>query len=58
MANAMAEGVGAFLVAKIIIKEVEAMYGVEFIGTVANLSEKFYALSVERKVKDHNYDYA
>ena len=54
----MAEGVGAFLVAKIIIKEVEAMYGVEFIGTVANLSEKFYALSVERKVKDHNYDYA
>jgi len=44
-------GVGVFPVAKIIVKEVEAMYGVEFIGTIANISEKFYALSVERKVK-------
>jgi LysR family transcriptional regulator, transcriptional activator of nhaA len=44
-------GVGVFPVAKIIVKEVEAMYGVEFIGTIANVSEKYYALSVERKVK-------
>ncbi len=44
-------GVGVFPVAKIILKEVEAMYGVEFIGTIANLSEKFYALSVAAKGK-------
>ena len=44
-------GVGVFPVPAIIAKEVEAMYGVEFIGTLPDLSEKFYALSVERKVK-------
>lgn len=44
-------GVGVFPVASVILKEVEAMYGVEFIATIPNVSEKFYALSVERKVK-------
>ena len=44
-------GVGIFPVPAIIRKEVEDMYGVEFIGNLPDLSEKFYALSVERKVK-------
>ncbi len=44
-------GVGVFPVASIIRKEVEAMYDVEFIATIPNLTEKFFALSVERKVK-------
>jgi LysR family transcriptional activator of nhaA len=43
--------VGVFPVAKIIRKEVEDMYGVEFIATIPNITEKFYALSVERKLK-------
>lgn len=45
------KGVGIFPVAKVIRKEVEAMYNVEFIAALPNVSEKFYALSVERKVK-------
>jgi LysR family transcriptional regulator, transcriptional activator of nhaA len=44
-------GVGVFPIANIIRKEVESMYGVEYISTVPNMMEKFYALSVERKVK-------
>lgn len=44
-------GVGAFPVASAICKEVEEMYGVEFIAKIPNLTEKYYALSVERKVK-------
>jgi LysR family transcriptional activator of nhaA len=44
-------GVGVFPVAKAICSEVEDMYGVEFIANVPSVSEKFYALSVERKVK-------
>ena len=44
-------GVGIFPVAETIREEVEAMYGVEMIGAVPGVTEKFYALSVERKVK-------
>ena len=44
-------GVGIFPVPAIIRKEVEDMYGVEFIGNLSDLTEKFYALSVELKVK-------
>jgi LysR family transcriptional activator of nhaA len=44
-------GVGAFPVASAISKEVEEMYGVEMIAKIPNLTEKYYALSVERKVK-------
>ena len=45
------KGVGIFPVANVIRAEVEAMYDVEFIATIPNVMEKFYALSVERKVK-------
>lgn len=45
------KGVGIFPVASVIRKEVEAMYDVELIGIIPNITEKFYALSVERKVK-------
>jgi LysR family transcriptional regulator, transcriptional activator of nhaA len=45
------KGVGIFPVASVILKEVEAMYDVEFIATIPQVTEKFYALSVERKVK-------
>ena len=44
-------GVGIFPVANTICKEVEDMYGVEFIAAIPDVTEKFYALSVERKVK-------
>ena len=44
-------GVGVFPIAKAIRKEVDEMYGVEFIGAIPDVSEKYYALSVERKVK-------
>lgn len=43
-------GVGIFPVANTIRKEVEEMYGVEFIAAIPDVTEKFYALSVERKV--------
>ncbi len=44
-------GVGIFPVASAICEEVEEMYGVESIATLPHISEKYYALSVERKVK-------
>jgi LysR family transcriptional activator of nhaA len=44
-------GVGVFPIAKTICKVVEDMYGVEFIAAIPDVTEKFYALSVERKVK-------
>ena len=44
-------GVGVFPVASTICKEVEDMHGVEFIAAIPDVTEKFYALSVERKVK-------
>lgn len=45
------KGVGLFPVASTIRKDVEAMYNVEFIAKVPNVTEKYYALSVERKLK-------
>ena len=44
-------GVGVFPVAKTICKAVESMYGVEHIAAIPDVFEKFYALSIERKVK-------
>ncbi len=44
-------GVGLFPVASTICKDVEQMYGVEFIAKIPHVVENFYALSVERKVK-------
>ncbi len=44
-------GVGIFPAPGIIRQEVESMYGVEYLGTIPDISEKFFALSVERKVK-------
>lgn len=44
-------GVGVFPVANTIRKEVEEMHGVEFVGAIPDVTEKYYALSVERKVK-------
>lgn len=43
-------GVGVFPVARAICQEVEAMYGVEMISAIPDITEKYYALSVERKV--------
>lgn len=45
------KGLGIFPTANAIRNEVEAMYGVEFIAMIPSVTEKFYALSVERKVK-------
>jgi LysR family transcriptional activator of nhaA len=44
-------GVGVFPVADTIRSEVEEMYSVEFIAAIPDVTEKFYGLSVERKVK-------
>lgn len=43
-------GVGVFPVARAICKEVEAMYDVEYISAIPDITEKYYALTVERKV--------
>lgn len=43
-------GVGVFPVANAILKDVESMYDVEFIAAIPEITEKYYALSVERKV--------
>ena len=44
-------GVGVFPVTAIISEEVQAMYRVELIAKVPGVTERFYALSVERKIK-------
>jgi LysR family transcriptional activator of nhaA len=44
-------GVGVFPVADTIRSEVEEMYSVELIAAIPDVTEKFYGLSVERKVK-------
>lgn len=44
-------GVGIFPVTAIISEEVQAMYRVDPIATVPGVTERFYALSVERKIK-------
>ncbi len=44
-------GVGVFPVTSVISEEVQAMYRVEEIAKVPGVTERFYALSVERKIK-------
>lgn len=44
------EGLGVFVAPTIIVDEVERMYGVRRLGTLP-IIERFYALSVERKIK-------
>lgn len=44
-------GVGVFPVTAIISEEVQAMYRVESIAKVPGVTERFYTLSVERKIK-------
>lgn len=44
-------GVGVFAVAAAIRAEVEAMYGVELIGKIPSIKERYYAISAERKLK-------
>jgi LysR family transcriptional activator of nhaA len=44
-------GVGVFPITAIISEEVQTMYRVESIAKVPGVTERFYALSVERKIK-------
>lgn len=44
-------GLGVLPVAAAIAKEVETMYGVETIASVPGVNERFFAISVERKIK-------
>jgi LysR family transcriptional regulator, transcriptional activator of nhaA len=44
-------GTGVFAVPGVIRGEVEAMYGVELVGKIPGIKERFYAISVERKLK-------
>ena len=44
------EGLGVFVAPTIIVDEVERMYGVRLLGELP-IVERFYALSVERKIK-------
>lgn len=44
-------GGGVFAIPAVIQSEVQAMYQVERVGLLAGLRERFYALSVERKLK-------
>lgn len=44
-------GVGVFPVTEVISEEVQDMYRVELIAKIPGVTERFYALSVERKIK-------
>jgi LysR family transcriptional activator of nhaA len=44
-------GLGVFAVAAAIRSDVQAMYGVEVIGRIPSIKERFYAISAERKNK-------
>jgi len=46
-----ASGMGAFCTAAVVEDEVTAHYGVEMVGRVADIRERFYAISVERRVR-------
>jgi len=43
-------GIGLFCIPKIILTEVQSMYGVQWVGDLP-ITERFYAISVERKIK-------
>jgi len=45
------EGVGVFPAPLAIQKEIERQYGVRLIGEVPNVKERFYAISVERRLR-------
>lgn len=47
-----ASGAGAFPAAVAVRAEVERLYGVEFIGLLEGVSERFYAISTERRATD------
>jgi LysR family transcriptional activator of nhaA len=44
-------GAGLFPAASVIAKEVEAQYKVRSIGTVPDVRERLYAVTVERRIK-------
>jgi LysR family transcriptional activator of nhaA len=44
-------GAGLFAAPAVIRNEIQAMYGVEPLGILPDLTERYYALSVERKLK-------
>jgi LysR family transcriptional activator of nhaA len=46
-----AEGLGLFAASAFILEELNSMYGLHALGTVSNVREKYYAISVERKLK-------
>jgi len=45
------EGIGVFPAPAAIIGEIEKQYGVQHIGTLDGIREKYYAISVERRIK-------
>jgi LysR family transcriptional activator of nhaA len=44
-------GSGIFVAPSVIADEVQAQYGVELLGQTDAVTESFYAISVERKIK-------
>jgi LysR family transcriptional activator of nhaA len=46
-----ADGLGVFCAASVVEAEIAGQYGVEIIGHAEDLRERFYAISVERKVR-------
>ncbi len=44
-------GLGLFAIPNTIRKQVEIMYGVEWVGAIPSIRERYYAVSVERKLK-------
>lgn len=47
-----ASGAGAFPAAVAVRAEVERLYGVEFVGLMEGMSERYYAISTERRATD------
>lgn len=45
------EGAGLFAIPDIIAREVSASYGVSVLGAIPHLSERFYAISAERRLQ-------
>ncbi|MDP2306986.1 MAG: LysR family transcriptional regulator [Pseudomonadota bacterium] len=47
-----ASGAGAFFVNEAVVTDVERQYGVERVGTVESVRERYFAISVERRVRN------
>ena len=45
-----ADGIGIFAAPEVVAPEIEARYQVEFLGTADGVLERFYAISVERRI--------